>query len=499
MKKSVIIIGAGLAGLAAGCYAQINGYQSHILEHHSVPGGVAATWKRKGYTIDGGIHFVTGYKPGTALYKLFQELGIIEANPIIEVNDYGSYIDEKRGQKFHISRDIEKLRNDLISSYPEDSTVINELIAGVNSLRGYDLSSWGMDKPPELIGKTYIMRQMLAMRKVLKYFTGPFALSVEEYCRGINNNSFKNLLKSLFSPEVPVWFILMLLSLLAEGQLGLLEKGCLPFVRSIEQRYHELGGEITYNATVEKIIVEHNKASGVMLKDETEYGADVVVSAADGYNTIFNLLAGRYVNEPILNRYRNWKLYNPFIMINFGIDKEYEKKEPFSTVMLSSPIELNHQKIDHFYIRNLNYSREFAPEGKTLLQVSIESEWDYWANLRKTDQTQYNQEKMRIAEEVLKRLELYYPGIKGKTEVIDVATPYTFWRYTFNHQGSWGGWALTPEVTQESVFRTLPGLHNFFMAGQWVMPGGGVPACLYSGRHVVQILCAQEKRRFKTK
>jgi hypothetical protein len=30
----------------------MNGYHSHIFEHHTVPGGVAATWKRQGYTIN---------------------------------------------------------------------------------------------------------------------------------------------------------------------------------------------------------------------------------------------------------------------------------------------------------------------------------------------------------------------------------------------------------------------------------------------------------------
>jgi hypothetical protein len=56
-EKSLIIIGTGLVGLSTGCYAQVNGYQSHIFEHHTMPGGVAAAWKRKGYLIDGGIHF----------------------------------------------------------------------------------------------------------------------------------------------------------------------------------------------------------------------------------------------------------------------------------------------------------------------------------------------------------------------------------------------------------------------------------------------------------
>ena len=71
----VIIIGAGLSGLSAGCYAQMNDYQSHIFEHHSQPGGVAAAWRRDEYLIDGGIHFVMSHKPGTALHKVYCQLG----------------------------------------------------------------------------------------------------------------------------------------------------------------------------------------------------------------------------------------------------------------------------------------------------------------------------------------------------------------------------------------------------------------------------------------
>jgi phytoene dehydrogenase-like protein len=36
------------------------------------------------------------------------------------------------------------------------------------------------------------------------------------------------------------------------------------------------------------------------------------------------------------------------------------------------------------------------------------------------------------------------------------------------------------------------------MAGQWVMPGGGVPACLYSGRHAIQLLCRDDGKAFTT-
>ena len=39
--------------------------------------------------------------------------------------------------------------------------------------------------------------------------------------------------------------------------------------------------------------------------------------------------------------------------------------------------------------------------------------------------------------------------------------------------------------------RQLPGLDRFYMAGQWVEPGGGVPTAIMSGRHVAEIICAE--------
>lgn len=77
---------------------------------------------------------------------------------------------------------------------------------------------------------------------------------------------------------------------------------------SIEQRYRDLDGQVIYNAAVEEILVKENRAVGVRLADGREYRADIIVSAADGYSTIFKLLGGRYVDDKIKKRYTEWEL-----------------------------------------------------------------------------------------------------------------------------------------------------------------------------------------------
>ena len=78
MEKSLTIIGAGIAGLAAGCYAQMNGYRSQILELHTIPGGLCTSWRRGDYIFDGGVRYLTGTAPQSRVHQLWDELGVLD-------------------------------------------------------------------------------------------------------------------------------------------------------------------------------------------------------------------------------------------------------------------------------------------------------------------------------------------------------------------------------------------------------------------------------------
>ena len=52
------------------------------------------------------------------------------------------------------------------------------------------------------------------------------------------------------------------------------------------------------------------------------------------------------------------------------------------------------------------------------------------------------------------------------------------------------------EKKRKNVEKQLPGLDNFYMAGQWSMSVGGVQPVIYSGKHVIQILCDYEGKDF---
>ena len=232
------------------------------------------------------------------------------------------------------------------------------------------------------------------------------------------------------------------------------------------------------------------------MADGTEHRADAVIAAGDGYDTLFKLLGGRYVDDAIRARYRDWRLIPPWVTISFGVARTFPGEPHFTTYRLAEPIVVGPTRVELLSVRVFNYSPHFAPEGKTVIQPCFESDWDYWDGLQRTDRAAYDAEKARVAAEVLRRLEAHYPGITAQVEMTDVATPYTTWRYTLNRRGAYMGWLPTTAQMMTTLPRTLPGLADFVMAGQWIMPGGGVPTCLLSGRDAVRILCKRDGRPF---
>ncbi len=148
-------------------------------------------------------------------------------------------------------------------------------------------------------------------------------------------------------------------------------------------------------------------------------------------------------------------------------------------------------------IHNYAFDKTLATEGKTSFVVRFFTDYKYWENLYQ-DKTRYKEEKSALADNVINELDSLYPGFASQVEVVDVATPATYFRYTDNWKGSTMSWIATTANFGKNVPKTLPRLDNFYLAGQWITPGGGVSVALKTARDVLQIICKKDKIRFQT-
>jgi len=149
-------------------------------------------------------------------------------------------------------------------------------------------------------------------------------------------------------------------------------------------------------------------------------------------------------------------------------------------------------------VKIYNFDPTLAPVGKTVLTAILSADYEYWVNLKVNNVDEYKKEKERIATKVTDELDKKFGGIKSVLEVTDVATPATYTRYTNNWRGSFEGWIPTVDNFGKVMKKTLPNLNNFYMIGQWLQPGGGLPVSGMHGRYLAQILCKKDKKKFKT-
>ena len=497
LEKSVIVIGAGIAGLSAGCYAQMNGYRTRIFEMHTIPGGLCTAWKRKGYTIDSCIHWLVGSKPGRSMNRYWQEVGMVQGREFLDLEEFVR-VEDEQGRTLSLYTDLDRLEQHLLELAPEDEKLIREFVSAARRLVNFDSPP---DRLPGMKGMLEYAGEMLKLVPALPVFPRWGKLSMGEFSARFKNPFLRQAMASTWGEDFPVIAFMMTLAWLHDHNAGYPIGGSLPLALAVEKRFKDLGGEIHYGSRVEQILTEGGRAVGIRLADGREERADIVISAADGHATIFNMLDGRYLDDRIRGYYDHYKLFPPIVYLALGVKRSFDGEPQIisgTVFSLDEPLRVGDKDLQRLEVRIQNYDPTLAPRGHSVIYMILETGYEYWKDLYAEDRERYDAEKQELALRVIRRLEKRYPGLEADVEMVDVATPVTFESYTGNWRASWEGWLPTPDNLMARMSRTLPGLENFYMVGQWVQPGGGLPSGVMTGREVVGMICKQDGRRFST-
>ena len=484
-ERHAVIVGGGLAGLSAGTYARRSGYRTTIVEHNLSLGGVCAAWPRGAYTVDGCIHWLTG-GPFTRVYE---ELEILPSVSVRTLETWATYRDATDGFEVPFTRNLGAFIARLIELSPEDAVELERLRRAAATMADEV-------QPPidavELSGIGDALRSFWEMRGALPTLIH-YRKPIGEWTRDhLQSPRLRRMFTRMLPETAPTLFLLMVLGYLERGWLSRPVGGTAAFRDALERTYRALGGEAKLHATVDEVLVHDGRASGVRLADGTMLAADVVISTASAPETVLRLLGGRYDAAPTRERLESWKLFDPVVLASFGVARPY-KESPSLLVIDNTPsFDFGGRSCNRLYVRVCNDDPCFAPPGHTVVQAMLETDYDWWA----TRGSRYEIEKERASAVALGALEPYFPGIRDALRMTDIATPLTFWNHARSWRGAYEGWMPSAPAFFTHVKKKLSGLEGFYMAGQWVEPGGGVPTAVMSGRQVVQILCADDGRPF---
>jgi len=487
LSKRVVILGGGISGLTAGIYAQKRGFDSEIYEKQKIPGGECTGWDREGYHIDGCIHWLTGSSENNSFGRVWREIGALGPDIDIYYPDCFCTV-EYGGTTIKLHRDLEMLRAHLADISPDDKAEIDALCDAIGNMKDFGIPSI----PPDMMNPFDILQFLRNMSRSMKIMNR-FHMSLSEYLQRFRHPAIRAALANVLPSDNCAYVLPYTLGTFCSGNGGRPEGGSRAMALRMAAHYKSMGGRLLTGKEAVDIQIDSGRAVKVTFADGGTVSGDYIIPAMDIHVVLNNLLKGKYTIPQIIERDADHAAYpSPTcVYAAFGIDADLSGT-PADLLFEVSPIRFEDRDLNVMNMKHYCYEPSFAPPGKSVAIVYQSADYDWWKNKHR-DPEAYRNEKERLMESFAAAIEEHYPDLKGRVKPLDMATPVTYERYCGAWRGSWMAYGHTPKGRQTMLSGRIKGIDNLFMSGQWLMPPGGLPTAIVTGKWAIQRICRKEK------
>lgn len=492
MKKNIIIIGAGVSGLASGIRLLHEGHDVTIYDALPKSGGKMNKIEFEGFSFDLGPTIVM-------MPDIYNEVFTdVDTNPSdyytmqkLETMYTVCYAD---GTSIDVSQDREAFADNL------------EAIA-VGSSKQYEEYMQEMEKRFYVARDHFITKSFRSPRdfynpKMLKHVIDlkTFSSAYKSISRSIKDEKIRQLVafQTLYIGVSPfqgpsIYNIIPLVQSLYG--VHYIQGGMYAYASALEKLFLERGGKIVHNAEVNTIVVEDKKATGIVIADE-KIDADIVVNTADFAYALKYLLPENF-NQQRYSRSNVDKLdYSAScVLVYAAVKGDVPKGVGMHTIFLSSQFEENIEAIfdGDLYEDSSVYTyipavkdQTLAPEGYFGLYILMPV-----PNLKDGRMIDWNNPKMKqdVTQMMYKRLRKNeaFADIVARIEEEKILTPNDFQSKFYTLYGETFG--LRPSLLQSNYYRPQPkawNTENLYFAGASIHPGAGVPIVLTSAKLAVE-------------
>lgn len=425
----VIVIGAGMSGLAASIRLQMYDKKVCLLEKHSITGGLNSYYQRGKRHFDVGLHALTNTivkgERGTPLAKILKQLRLnfdaLELSP------------QKKSQILfpdhclNFTNDIDYLTQDIRQNFPSQIDGWLKLQEKVMSFDEVNLDN-----------------EYLSAKEVVKHFITDPDLCEMIFCPLL-------IYGSAWEHDMDFsQFVIMFKSIFVEG-FSRPNGGVRKILGLLENRYQELGGERRMKAGVAKILTRNNKAIGVLLESGEEIFAPVILSSMGLPETM------EKIDVPLLTAQANPRAgMMSFTECIVHLDKKPQQIGLDPTIIFYNerktyeyrqPQELFDAQSAVICLPN-NFERDDQEEG--IVRITHMANYDRWNELKNLDDKKqsYKAQKELVYQRTLEIIKKCAPEAQVNTVFKDVFTPTTVERYTWHKRGAVYG---SPDKTRRGL------------------------------------------------
>ncbi len=408
-----IIIGAGLSGLSAGIRLAHFGKRVCLLERHTTIGGLNSFYRQQGRDFDVGLHAVTNFTPKGAkrgpLARLLRQLRF-RWDDFALAPQIGSSI-AFPDVRLRFTNDFELFEAEVASKFPGQQDNLRKLVA---RLIDYD----------DLDGELYyrstreILAETLADPLLCEMILCPIMWYGNAREHDMDFGQFCIMFRSIF----------------LEG-FARPPSGVRLILRKLVKRFRGLGGELRLRAGVSRIVVDNDRAVGVVLDNGEELQARNILSSAGIVETMRLSGEAATADSPesgqmsfietisILDRFPKQLGHDQTIVFYNDSDQFHWQRphgelcDPRSGVICSP--------------NNFLYDEEVMSEG--VMRITLMADYDRWSDL---PEDEYRLAKLRLFDKSLESAMRFVPEFRHHIVETDMFTPRTIQRYTWHDNGA---------------------------------------------------------------
>ena len=485
MQQKAIVIGAGLAGLAAAIRQSKKGIETHVFEANSFPGGKVNSKEQKGYRFDQGPSLLTCPEYIEELYTLCGkdftsfEMIDLETSFTYFFND-GLRMDLKRDQKQVIDEIAGKLGEDplKVKKYLKKAETNYNLIAPLfieKSLhRTRKLFGKNLFKALAHLPKYKLLSTMAGENS--KFFKNPRTIQIFNRFAQYNGSH----------PYLAPAMLNMISHL--EINIGPYQpkRGMIQISDALYAMAKEQGVTFHFNEKVSKIQINNNSVSGVQTANGS-YESNYVISNMDVAFTYEKLLPKQKQPRKILNQEKS----SSAIVFYWGIKKSFpqlnvhnmffsdEDKQEFDSVFIDKDI---HSEPSLYLYISSKINPSDAPQGCENWFVSMNAPIDQGQDWEQI----IDEKRAFIIQKLSKALDT---DIKPLIECESILDPRLIEKQYSGKNGSIYGNASNNRF---SAFYRHPNyskrINGLYFAGVSVHPGGGIPLAINSAKIACECL-----------